>query len=123
MTARKKEAERQDAVERRLEALAAQVQSLEVLLRGHVPQVPDPKSQEATDSRIAALMAQVHHLEVALQTYDKNTSDAKDGHFPRSARRKPRYQCSACKTTNSVCFHCRKCNEVGHYAANCKKNM
>ena len=128
MAARKKESERQDAVERRLEALATQVQNLEVLLRGgKVTPVPDYKTQqEAADAKVAALMTQVQHLEAALQTYKKDTSDAKDGHQNQmrgGSRRRMRYQCATCKVTNSVCFHCKHCHEVGHYAAHCPKNV
>ena len=119
MAARKKEAERADAVERRLEKLAKQVENLEALLKGNLTQVQAPKSQqEATDARIASLLATVESLQSQLQM--KNAAAKQTG--GRGGGRRQRYQCPTCKVSGSMCFHCRTCGDVGHYGANCPKN-
>jgi hypothetical protein len=128
IVARKKEAERQEAVERRLEKLAIQVQNLEVLLRGNNKKLPELKTRDETDAKVAALIAQVQHLEAQLETYQEDAAEMKNrrqsglGGKDGFQRKRKRFQCAQCKRDNSFCFHCSKCGEVGHYGANCKKN-
>ena len=89
---------------------------------------PEPTVQDTSDAKIAALLAQVQHLEAQLDTYKEDTNTARmRNNYGRGGksglqRRRKRFQCTQCQRDNSVCFHCSKCDDVGHYGANCTKN-
>ena len=121
---RKKESERQDVIEKRLEKLTTTVLNLEALIRDK--KLPDPKPVETSaDAKVAMLIAHIEHLEAQVKTYEKDAgnSSRRDNNRDRtSGQRRKRYQCDGCKRTDSFCFHCSKCSEVRHYAANCPKN-